>query len=114
MLTIRLQRTGKKKFPTYKLVISEKARDTQDKYLELWGTYNPRAKADKMKLEIERVQYWISKGAQTSGTVNNLLVGAGVIQGKKTKSVCLSKKRKTKIEAKKPKAEVAPEVKVAA
>ena len=101
MLTIRLQRTGKKKFPTYKLVISEKARDTQDKYLELLGTYNPHAKENQFLPRSERIQYWFKQGAQTSTTVHNLLVKAGVTTGAKKKAVYLSKKRKTKVAEKK-------------
>ncbi len=97
MLTIRLQRIGKKKVASYRLIVSEKARDTQDKYLELLGTYSPLAKENQFKPVAERIQYWISQGAQTSPTVHNLLVNAKVIKGKKEKSVFLSKKRSAKL-----------------
>ena len=80
MLTIRLQRVGKKKFATYRIIISEKARDTRDTYLELLGTYNPHAKENAFLPKADRIQYWISKGAQTSDTIHNLLVTAGVIK----------------------------------
>lgn len=102
MLTIRLQRVGKKKIASYRLVISEKARDTQDVYLELLGTFDPHAKENQFKPVKERIEYWISKGAQTSPTVHNLLVSAGIIKGKKEKAVFLSKKRQAKIAAKNP------------
>jgi small subunit ribosomal protein S16 len=116
MLTIRLQRVGKKKIATYRLVISEKARDTQDVYLEQLGTFNPHAKENQFAPVKERIEYWISKGAQTSDTVHNLLVSAGIIKGKKLKSVFLSKKRSAKIAEKKKSAApaaapVAPEAK---
>jgi len=101
MLTIRLQRVGKKKFATYRIIISEKARDTRDTYLELLGTYNPHAKENAFLPKADRIQYWISKGAQTSDTIHNLLVTAGVIKGDKKKSVYLSTKRKAKIAEKK-------------
>lgn len=101
MLTIRLQRLGKKKFPTYRLVISEKARDTQGIYLENLGTFDPHAKENQFKPAAERIKYWISKGAQTSDTIHNLLIAANIIEGKKRKAVFLSKKRKTKIGEKK-------------
>ncbi len=101
MLTIRLQRIGKNKKPTYRLVISEKARDPQDVYLENLGTYNPHLKEGAFKPNAERINYWISKGAGTSNTIHNLLVSAGVIKDKKQKSVYLSKKRKAKVEQKK-------------
>jgi len=100
MLTIRLQRMGKKKFATYRLVISEKSRDTQGDNLEILGTHNPHNKENGLVLKEERIKYWISKGAQTSNTVNNLLVKAGVIEGVKKKSVLISKKRVKKIEEK--------------
>lgn len=100
MLTIRLQRLGKKKQPTYRLVISEKARDTQGHALEILGHYNPVNSAKVLELKEERIKYWLSKGAQTSETVNNLLVKAGVITEGKKKSVAISNKRKAKINEK--------------
>lgn len=100
MLAIRLSRVGKKKFPTYKLVVSEKTKDTHDIYNELLGTYNPHAKGNQFIVKAERVLYWIGQGAQASDTVHNLLVTNGVIKGDKKKSVFLSKKRKAKTEEK--------------
>lgn len=107
MLTIRLQRLGRSKFATYRLIISEKARDTQGRYLEQLGVYNPHAKENQFNAQVDRVKYWISKGATASDTVHNLLVANKIIEGKKKKSVYLSTKRKTKLEAKKPKVEKA-------
>lgn len=97
MLTIRLQRVGKKKVASYRLVISEKARDTQDRYLELLGTFDPHAKENQFLPKADRIKYWMEKGAQTSPTVHNLLVKADVIKGKKEKSVFLSRKRSAKL-----------------
>lgn len=101
MLIIRLQRVGKKKLPTYRLVISEKARDTQDKYLEMLGTFNPHLKENNFLPVTDRIKYWLGKGAQTSATINNLLLKAGIVTGEKRKSVFLSKARKKKIADKK-------------
>jgi len=101
MLTIRLQRVGKKKMPTYRLVISEKARDTHDVYLEQLGTFNPHAKENAVLFNTERISYWISKGASTSDTVHNMLVNLGVVKEKKKKAVFLSKKRTVKLGEKK-------------
>lgn len=102
MLTIRLQRIGKKKFPTYRLVISENARDTQDRFLELLGTFNPHLKENQFLPVTDRILYWISKGAQTSDTVHNMLLNAGIIkEGKKKKMVFISKKRAVKLGEKK-------------
>ncbi len=100
MLIIRLQRVGKKKFPTYRIIISEKTKDTQGTYLEKLGTFNPHIKENQLNIDAEKVKYWISKGAQMSETVNNLLVENKIIEGKKAKSVYLSKKRKSKLEEK--------------
>jgi len=89
MLTIRLSRVGKKGKPLYRLIISEKARDPWGKALEILGSYNP-AKKD-LQVNGSQIKYWISKGAQMSPTVNNLLVGQGIVEGKK---VTASKKGK--------------------
>ncbi|MFA7314987.1 MAG: 30S ribosomal protein S16 [Candidatus Magasanikbacteria bacterium] len=101
MLTIRLQRIGKRKNPTYRLIVSENGRDTQYNSLEILGSYNPIQIPKVLELKADRIKYWISKGAQTSNTVNNILVREGIIEGKKKKSVTISDKRKVKISAKK-------------
>ena len=108
MLTIRLQRVGKTKKPTYRLIISEKARDTKGTYLELLGTFNPHLKEGQLIAKAERVQHWLSKGATMSPTVNNLFVKAGLIKGQAQKSVFISTKRAAKIADKK-KSAAAPE-----
>lgn len=106
MLTIRLQRIGKKNAPTYRLVVAEKGRDTQGRNLEILGTFNPRAKADGFLPDADRVKYWLSKGAQASPTLHNLFVQTGIVSGeKKRKSVYISAKRAVKIAEKKKAAE---------
>lgn len=124
MLTIRLSRIGKRKQPTYRVIISEKSKDPYGHYLELLGNYNPRTKA--LNVKADRIKYWLSKGAQTSASVNNLLINAKVIEGKKMKVVRISNDRKEKMakakseekketapstKAEAPQAEVVPEVK---
>lgn len=94
---IRLQRVGKKKFPTYRLVISEKARDPQARSLEILGSYNPHDKEAGLILKEDRIKHWLDNGAQASNTVFNLLLKAGVVDGKKKKAVAISKKRNEKI-----------------
>ena len=100
MLIIRLQRVGKKKFPTYRLVISENTKDTQGVYLEELGNFNPHVKENQLVAKVDRIKYWISKGAQMSATINNLFIANKIIEGKKQKSVFLSKARKAKLEEK--------------
>lgn len=101
MLTIRLQRVGKTKFPTYRIVISEKGRDTQDDCLENLGNFNPHVKENGLTVKADRVKYWVEKGAQMSNTINNLFVANNIISGEKKKSVYLSTARKKKIADKK-------------
>jgi small subunit ribosomal protein S16 len=113
MLTIRLQRIGKKNNPTYRLVISEKARDTQGRNLEILGSFNPHAKEGGLVPNTERIKYWLEKGAQTSNTVHNLFLKAGLIGGeKKKKSVYISTDRAAKL-AEKAKAAAPKEVSAA-
>lgn len=100
MLTIRLQRVGKKKFAAYRFVISEKGRDTQGRYLENLGSYNPHDEKKGLVLKTERIKYWLGKGAQASDTVYNIFVSQGFVEGKKRKTVTISKKRAEKIQKK--------------
>lgn len=113
MLTIRLQRVGKIKHAVYRLIISEKGRDTRDKYLENLGSYNPHNKVSGFAPKAERIKYWISKGATLSNTVNNLLVKSGIINSPKKKSVYISKARQAKL-AEKSKAKAAKPAEAAA
>lgn len=94
MLMIRLQRVGKAKHPTYRVILSEKQRDTQGRYRELLGTYNPTVTPKQLLVNKERILYWIGVGAQLSPTLNNLFIKEKIIDGKKKKSVFLSTKRK--------------------
>ena len=86
MLTIRLSRVGKKKHPSYRLIISEKGRDPWGTNLENLGQYDPLATPKKIAFDAERIKYWISKGAQTSATVRNLLIDQKIIEGEKAKA----------------------------
>lgn len=106
MLIIRFSRKGKKKDPLYRIIISEKAKDTQGKYLEVLGYYNPVSK--ETKLAEERIKYWLSKGAQLSSVVNNLLIKNGVIEGKKRRKGHLGKKKKNQPEIKETEKNVSP------
>jgi small subunit ribosomal protein S16 len=86
MLTIRLSRVGKKKRPSYRLIVSEKGRDPWGSQLEILGQYDPLATPKKIAFDAERVKYWISKGAQTSATVRNILIDQKIIEGEKAKA----------------------------
>lgn len=95
MLSIRLSRTGRRKQPTYRLIVVERARDPWGRYLELLGHYNPRSK--ELVCQAERVKHWLSHGAQASATVHNLLLRHNVVTGKTERKVRLSGKRRTKL-----------------
>jgi small subunit ribosomal protein S16 len=97
MLTIRLTRIGKTKQPQYRFIVSEKARDPWGKALEYLGHYNPRTNPVALKLDAERIKYWISKGAQCSETVWNILVDQKIVTGEKRKVVKFTAKRKEKL-----------------
>ncbi|MEK9131006.1 MAG: 30S ribosomal protein S16 [Patescibacteria group bacterium] len=101
MLTIKLRRVGKKKQPVFRLVVTEKGRDPWGDNLEIVGWMNPRTK--EKSLEVERIKHWLSKGAQTTDTIHNLLVAEKIIEGDKRRSITISKVRQGKIDAKKPK-----------
>ena len=73
MLMIRLSRIGKKKHPTYRVIVTEKTRPRNGRFVEIVGTYEPLKKPAAITLNDERVKYWISKGAQPSDTVRSFL-----------------------------------------
>ncbi|MBU6310523.1 30S ribosomal protein S16 [Patescibacteria group bacterium] len=82
MLAIRLKRTGRTNDPSFKIVVGEKKYSPKSgKHFEYLGSYNPRTK--HTVIDAERVQEWIKKGAQASGTVHNLLLSKGIVKGKK-------------------------------
>ncbi len=83
MLRIRLARVGRKHDPSYRVIVTERGRAPQPgNYVEQVGTYD--ARSDEHDLKPERIEHWISNGAQPSETVHNLLVKAGVIEGDTT------------------------------
>jgi len=84
MLKIRLQRVGKKHDPSFRVVVTEHTSGPKaGKYVELLGNYDARKDKAPIAVNAERVRYWMSKGAQLSDAVHNLLVSKGVIEGKK-------------------------------
>ena len=82
MLKIRLQRVGRKHQPAFRLVLTESENSTKSgRFKEVLGSYDPR-KTDEA-LKVDRVKYWLAKGATPTASVSNLLVKKGVIRGKK-------------------------------
>jgi small subunit ribosomal protein S16 len=72
VLMIRLARMGARKQPHYRIVVIEKARARNGRPVEVVGTYNPRTNPASVELKRDRVEYWVSKGAQMSERVNKL------------------------------------------
>jgi small subunit ribosomal protein S16 len=81
MVTIRLARGGANKRPFYSIVVADRRRAPNGDSIERIGFYNPKAteKEEKLRVDAERVKYWLSKGAQPSDRVAALLKQAGAI-----------------------------------
>jgi len=73
VLMIRLARMGKKKRPFYRVVVIEKTRPRNGRFVEIVGTYDPLKKPHAVELVNDRVEYWLGKGAQPSDTVRSFL-----------------------------------------
>jgi small subunit ribosomal protein S16 len=79
---IRLRRVGRKKLPLYRIVVTEKTAPRDGRFIEVIGTYSPKAKlvADQVTLDAEKARAWLAKGATASDTVNSLLRKAGLFK----------------------------------
>jgi small subunit ribosomal protein S16 len=75
-LKIRLSRIGSTHNPIYHVVVAEARSRRDGAATEILGTYNPRAKKDSLSLNVERADYWVSKGAKPSDTVLSLIKAA--------------------------------------
>ncbi len=75
MVVIRLTRGGAKKRPFYHIVVADKARALRGRFIEMLGYYNPIAAGKELplKLNVERLNEWIAKGAQASDRVKHLI-----------------------------------------
>jgi len=78
MVSIRLARGGSKKRPFYHVVVSDSRSPRDGRYIERVGFYNPLARGQEVGLRLDdsRIDYWVSKGAQPSERVANLIKGA--------------------------------------
>ncbi len=100
---IRFQRIGRTNDAAFRIAVLEKERAAQsNRIVAKLGSYNPRTKA--LQLDAEAVKGWIAKGAQPTGTVHNLLVSKGIIEGKKVNVL----PKKTVAKKEEPVAEAAP------
>ncbi|MDD3170442.1 MAG: 30S ribosomal protein S16 [Candidatus Paceibacterota bacterium] len=93
---IRLFRIGKKKQPSYKVVVTDKRNaPARGRFVEEVGTYNPLTKEAAFKKD--RIVHWLQVGAQASDTVHNLLIQNKVIEGEKRK-MTFKKKEEAAVE----------------
>jgi small subunit ribosomal protein S16 len=84
-MKIRLARGGSKKRPFYSIVAADSRMPRDGRFIEKLGTYNPllaKDSEDRVKMDMERVQHWLDKGAQPTDRVSRFLEAAGVIAKK--------------------------------
>ena len=79
---IRLARLGDKKSPFYRVVVADSRNARDGKCIENLGTYDPLKKPFELKLNKERVEYWLSVGATPTDTVREMFVKEGIIAAK--------------------------------
>lgn len=74
MVKIRLRRMGAKKAPYYRIIVADSRSPRDGRFIEELGVYDPMAEGEqKIKVDMERAQYWIANGAQPTDTVRGLL-----------------------------------------
>jgi len=84
-MKIRLARGGSKKRPFYRIVAADSRMPRDGRFIEKLGTYNPLLPKDseeRVKMDIERVQYWMGQGAQPTDRIARMLEAAGVMEKK--------------------------------
>ena len=84
-MKIRLARGGNKKRPFYRIVAADSRMPRDGRYIEKLGTYNPllpKDSEDRVKMDAERVQYWLGQGAQATDRVTRMLEAVGVMEKK--------------------------------
>jgi small subunit ribosomal protein S16 len=82
MVRIRLRRTGRKRTPTYRIVVADSQSPRDGRFIEIIGQYAPRQGETALNLDAARANYWLDKGAQPSDTVRSLLRKAGVLKAR--------------------------------
>lgn len=77
---IRLRRMGRKKHPTYRIVVADKSAARDGKFIETIGHYEPKSDPARIDVDTEKARLWLSRGAQPSETVTSLFKKAGVFK----------------------------------
>ena len=73
MLAIRLRRTGSKKRPFFRVVVTDSRTARDSSFVEVLGFYNPRTKPETLDIDRERLAHWLKTGAQPSNTIRTLV-----------------------------------------
>jgi len=76
---IRLKRMGAKKRPFYRVIVADARAPRDGRFIETLGTYNPLTNPAVVTLNVEKVQLWLSRGAQPSDTVRQLFAQQGLV-----------------------------------
>ena len=76
---MRLRRMGKKKAPTYRVVIADSRSPRDGRFIEEIGYYNPLTEPAEIKLDAEKAKKWLGNGAQPTETVKSLLKKSGIV-----------------------------------
>jgi small subunit ribosomal protein S16 len=79
---IRLRRVGRKKSPSYRIVVADSKSPRDGKFIEIIGQYAPRQSDQALNVNVERANHWLDVGAQPSDTVRSLLRKAGVLKAR--------------------------------
>lgn len=79
---IRLTRLGDKKSPFYRVVVADSRYPRDGRFIDLLGTYNPLKEPAEIKIDNEKAQDWIKKGAQPTDTARAILIRSGAIENK--------------------------------
>lgn len=74
---IRLRKTGRKRQPSYRIVVADSESPRDGRFIELLGHYFPRAKDKEFDVDVEKAREWLNKGATPSETVASILKKAG-------------------------------------
>ena len=98
MVKIRLRRMGAKKRPFYRIVVTDSRFARDGRFIEIIGFYDPTVDPPVLKLDTDKAQEWMGKGAQPSDTVRGLLKKVGMLGGQSAASIA---RQEAKVEAKK-------------
>src|SRR5438094_8788773 len=93
-VSIRLRREGTKNSPYYKVVVADRRSPRDGKFIEIIGAYDPKKPGHNSTLKIDRIEYWISKGAQPSDTVRSFI--------KQNKKATTTSKQSSQVEEESP------------